>query len=66
MMADMTIHMLFRKHHKSILAFVILIAYLCFVVRFTKDPRSLVIFLGLAVLAIIFFFPWTRRDDMSK
>jgi hypothetical protein len=66
MMAGMTNHMLFRKQHKSILALVILIAYLCFVVRFTKDPRSLVIFVGLAVLALIFFFPWPRRDDMSK
>ena len=55
MMAVMTIHMLFRKNHKSILALVILIAYLCFVVRFTKDPRGLVIFVGLAVLALILF-----------
>ena len=65
-MAGMTIHTLFRKHDKSILALVILIAYLCFVVRFTRDPRSLVVFVGLAVLAIIFFFPWPRHDDMSK
>jgi fucose permease len=58
-MAGMTAYTPFRKR-KRILMFLAGVVYLCVVVRVTKDLRSLVVFVGVGILFLIFFSPSAR------
>ena len=63
-MAGMDVFVPLRKRKRHFM-WLVIFAYLCYVVLVVKDPNTLVLLIGVGILFVIFVYP-SKRDPKPK